>query len=203
MDHIAIDLGGLESQICVRGPDGQVLEEVRQRTARLGSYLKKRPPARVILETCAEAFRVADAALELGHEVRVVPATLVGSLGVGSRGVKTDRRDAQILSEVSTRIDLPSVHIRASCLAPGSLPARPARRSCHPGSRQLVARFLVNFRNFSGQLLASGEGLSLTEAPPHTRRHEPRATPLRATERLLGRSLSWRAFALRLGNEIG
>jgi transposase len=111
MDHIAIDLGGAESQICVRSPDGSILEEVRHRTARLGSYLKKRPPARVILETCAEAFRVADAALELGHEVRVVPATLVGSLGVGSRGVKTDRRDAQILSEVSTRIDLPSVHI--------------------------------------------------------------------------------------------
>jgi transposase len=111
MDHIAIDLGGLESQICVRGPDGQIIEELRHRTGRLGSYLKKRPPARVILETCSEAFRVADAALELGHEVRVVPATLVGSLGVGSRGVKTDRRDAQILSEVSTRIDLPSVHI--------------------------------------------------------------------------------------------
>lgn len=111
MDHIAIDLGGLESQICVRGPDGQIIEELRHRTARLGSYLKKRPPARVILETCSEAFRVADTALELGHEVRVVSATLVGSLGVGSRGVKTDRRDAQILSEVSTRIDLPSVHI--------------------------------------------------------------------------------------------
>jgi transposase len=111
MDHIAIDLGGLESQICVRGPDGQIIEELRHRTARLGSYLKKKPPARVILETCSEAFRVADTALELGHEVRVVSATLVGSLGVGSRGVKTDRRDAQILSEVSTRIDLPSVHI--------------------------------------------------------------------------------------------
>lgn len=111
MDHIAIDLGGAESQICVRGSDGQIIEELRHRTGRLSSYLKKRPPGRVVLETCSEAFRVADTALELGHEVRVVPATLVGSLGVGSRGVKTDRRDAQVLSEVSTRIDLPSVHI--------------------------------------------------------------------------------------------
>ena len=34
-----------------------------------------------------------------------------GSLGVGARRFKTDRRDAQLLSEVSTRIDLPSVHI--------------------------------------------------------------------------------------------
>jgi transposase len=70
-----------------------------------------RAKSRIVVETCSEAFGIADAALELGHEVRVVPATLVRSLGVGSRGQKTDRRDAQILSEVSCRIDLPSVHV--------------------------------------------------------------------------------------------
>jgi transposase len=32
-------------------------------------------------------------------------------LGVGARRTKTDKRDARALSEVSTRIDLPSVHI--------------------------------------------------------------------------------------------
>jgi transposase len=73
--------------------------------------LEKRPPGRVVLETCAEAFSVADEAVEAGHDVRVVPATLVRSLGVGARRLKTDRRDAQILSEVSARIDLVSVHI--------------------------------------------------------------------------------------------
>lgn len=67
--------------------------------------------SRVVLETSAEAFRIADAALACGHQVRVVPATLVKTLGVGSRGVKTDERDARVLSEVSCRIDLPSVHI--------------------------------------------------------------------------------------------
>jgi transposase len=111
MDHIAIDLGGRESQICVRSADGRIVEEVRQPTSRLAAYLKRKQPCRVVLETSAEAFKIADAAAELGHEVRVVPATLVPSLGVGARGIKTDRRDAQILSEVSTRIDLPSVHI--------------------------------------------------------------------------------------------
>jgi transposase len=111
MDHVAIDLGGAESQICVRSADGTVIEEVRWGTRRLQAYLKKRPPSRVILETSTEAFKIADAARELGHDVRVVPATLVPSLGVGARGVKTDRRDAQILSEVSSRIELPSVHI--------------------------------------------------------------------------------------------
>jgi transposase len=65
----------------------------------------------VIVESSSEAFAIADAALEMGHEVRVVPATLVRTLGVGARRVKNDRRDSQVLSEVSCRIDLPSVHI--------------------------------------------------------------------------------------------
>ena len=74
-------------------------------------YLASRPHSRVVLETCSEAFGVADAALAVGHEVRVVPASLVRTLGVGARRLKTDRRDAQVLSEVSCRIDLPSVHV--------------------------------------------------------------------------------------------
>ena len=36
---------------------------------------------------------------------------MVRVLGVGERGIKTDERDARKLSEVSTRIDLPSVHL--------------------------------------------------------------------------------------------
>jgi transposase len=113
MQHLAIDLGGLESQICIREHDGSVLLERKIKTAAIKRFLKDRPKSRVVVETCAESFRVADGALELGHEVRVVPATLVRQLGVGHRGVKTDQRDAQALSEVSTRIDLPSVHIRS------------------------------------------------------------------------------------------
>ncbi len=111
MEHIAIDLGGRESQICVRDGVGKIIEEQRIATQRLGTFLRKRPAGRVVIETCAEALAVADCAVELGHEVRVVPATLVRSLGVGARGVKTDRRDARLLSEVSARIDLPSVHL--------------------------------------------------------------------------------------------
>jgi len=111
MEHLAIDLGGKESQICIRSCDGQIVEERRCRTAALPEYLASRPRSRVVVETCSEAFSIADAALLLGHEVRVVPATLVRSLGVGARRLKTDRRDAQVLSEVSCRIDLPSVHV--------------------------------------------------------------------------------------------
>ena len=113
MQHLAIDLGGQESQICIREADGTVLLERKVKTAAIKRFLKTRPKSRVIVETCSEAFRVADGAIEFGHEVRVVPATLVRQLGVGHRGIKTDRRDAQALSEVSCRIDLPSVHIRS------------------------------------------------------------------------------------------
>jgi transposase len=111
MEHVAIDLGGRESQICVRSSDGSIVEEKRVRTADLALHLAQRSASRVVVETCSEAFAVADAAKQFGHEVRVVPSTLVRSLGVGARRTKTDRRDAQVLSEVSCRIDLPSVHV--------------------------------------------------------------------------------------------
>src|ERR1700731_154323 len=109
MEHLAIDLGGRESQICVRSGDGQIVEERRCRTAALPAYLATRPLSRVVVETCSEAFGIADAALDVGHEVRVVPSTLVRSLGVGARRLKTNRRDARALSEGSCRIALPSV----------------------------------------------------------------------------------------------
>lgn len=111
MQHIAIDLGGRNSQVCIRNAAGQVVEEKRCPTSSLTALLAGRPESRVVVETCAEAFSVADAARAYGHEVRVVPAMLVRSLGVGARRTKTDRRDAQVLSEVSSRIDLPSVHV--------------------------------------------------------------------------------------------
>lgn len=111
MEHVAIDLGGSQSQVCVRSPDGAVVQEKRCRTSELVMYMAQRPPSRVVLETCAESFHFADALQSQGHQVRVVAATLVRSLGVGARGIKSDRRDAQVLSEVSTRIDLKGVHV--------------------------------------------------------------------------------------------
>ena len=111
MEHLAIDLGGRESQICIRSAEGTIVHETRCRTRDLPKFLKTRATSRVVVETCAEAFHVADVALALGHQVRVVPATLVPALGVGSRKTKNDRRDSQLLSEASCRINLPSVHV--------------------------------------------------------------------------------------------
>jgi transposase len=65
----------------------------------------------VVVEACAEGFFVADLAVRHGHERRVVPGSLVRSLGVGERGLKSDKRDARKLSEVSCRVDVPSVHV--------------------------------------------------------------------------------------------
>src|SRR5258708_4257792 len=110
MNHCAIDVGGKKSQICVRDSDGTILEGALEPPA-LGDHLRQLPHCRVILETAAESFRIADQARAAGHEVRVGPATLGRTPGVGARRTKTDKRDARALSEVSTRIDLPSVHI--------------------------------------------------------------------------------------------
>jgi transposase len=111
MDHIGIDLGSKDSQVCIRSADGEIVGEWRWRTDKLVTFLEGRPVARVILETCTEAFRIAALAQRAGHDVRVVAATLVRSLGVGHRGLKNDVRDARVLSEASCRMDLPSVHI--------------------------------------------------------------------------------------------
>lgn len=112
MDHVAIDLGSRESQVCVRAADGEILEERRVGTRSLGKYLAGRPKSRVVVEACAEAFSVADAALAAGHETVVVPASLAPALGVGERGIKNDVRDARNLSETSCRMrKLPQVHV--------------------------------------------------------------------------------------------
>src|SRR5215216_5439742 len=111
MQHVAIDLGSKESQVCVRNADGTIVVEKKHPTRNLGKLMQSWPPSRVVLETSSEAFRIADQAKRAGHDVRVVRSTLSKELGVGDRGVKTDQRDARKLSEVSCRIDLPSVHI--------------------------------------------------------------------------------------------
>lgn len=112
MLHVGIDLGGKESQICIRDGNGQILDEKKHFTRKLPELVKTLAgPCRVVMETCAEAFRIADAVRAAGHEIRVVPTSLVRQIGVGARGIKNDRRDAQALSKASWQTDVPSVHI--------------------------------------------------------------------------------------------
>jgi transposase len=138
VNHLAIDLGGQESQVCVRQPDGTIIEERRHPTRKLDELLRRWGPSRVILETSSEAFRIADAAIAHGHEVRVVPATLAKSLGVGARGVKTDQRDAQALSLASCRLELPSVHLPSAA-------ARELKSMC--GAREALVEMRTKLVN--------------------------------------------------------
>ena len=55
MEHIGIDLGGRESQICIRDVAGCVIAEGRYATVKLGEVLGARPKSRVVMETCAES----------------------------------------------------------------------------------------------------------------------------------------------------
>lgn len=112
MDHLAIDIGGRESQICSRTASGEIKLEKRVLTAQLPALFGQlEAPCRIVFEACAESFWLADAAKSAGHEVRVIATTLVRALGVGSRSTKNDRKDARVMSEASCRIELPSVHI--------------------------------------------------------------------------------------------
>ncbi len=111
MNHIAIDLGGVDSQVCIRNARGALVEERKVKTSKLGTLLRKQPASRVVLETCAEAFGLADDFRAQGHDVRIVPSTLAPALGVGARKTKTDVRDARALSDASCRLELPSVHL--------------------------------------------------------------------------------------------
>jgi transposase len=95
----------------MRSADGTIVLERKERTALLPTVMQTWEPSRVVLETSSEAFRVADAAVAAGHEIRVVPSVLAKQLGVGERSLKTDLRDARKLSEISCRTDLRSVHV--------------------------------------------------------------------------------------------
>ena len=105
-----------------------IVQERKHPTRKLPELFKTWPTSRVVMEASAEAFRIADAALAAGHEVRVVPGKLVRLLGVGDRGVKNDQQDARHLSKASWQTDVPSVHIRRRRRARSSRSA--ARATC-------------------------------------------------------------------------
>ena len=114
MNHIGIDLGSRTSSICVIGGDGMVRQQLVKDTQELERWFATIETSWISLESCAESRLVAIAAIAAGHEVRVVPTKFVRSLGVGQRGIKTDKRDALNLARASSRMaeTLPSIHIK-------------------------------------------------------------------------------------------
>ena len=158
MEHVAIDLGSKQSHFCIRAADGTIRKEGRIETAKLKEWLPMLTPSRIIVETCAESFAVADAAVGAGHEVRVVPATLAPSLGVGEHGVKTDKRDCRQISMASCRVELGSVHIPSKT-------AREWKSLCNFRDAQVETRTkLINTVRgwLRTQILTPGKGTAVT-----------------------------------------
>jgi transposase len=184
MDHVAVDLGSKQSQVCVRGADGGIQREVRVKNSDLGKALEMVGPSRVVLESCSEAFAVADLAIAAKHEVNIVPAGLARSLGVGQRGVKTDKKDARNLSLASCRMEsLPKVH----------LPSQQARelRALLTSRSELVWTRTALTNNVRGwmrtQLLSSPRGTRTDNFPERIRKaalDRPQGLPIHI-ERIL------------------
>jgi transposase len=166
VQHVAIDLGSKESQICIRRPDGTILDERKHPTRKLVELVATWEKSRVVMETSAEAFRIADAAIAAGHQVRVVPATLVRLLGVGERGIKNDHRDAQQLSKASWQTDVPSVHIPSAA-------ARELKSIC--GARDTLVesarRLTNNVRGWMRTQLWRVRACTATTLPDRLRAH--------------------------------
>lgn len=134
MNHVAVDLGSRQSQLCVRSAEGQIQQEAKVANTDLRKVFAALSRSRVVLETSSEAFAVADLALAAGHEVNIVPSGLAHNLGVRQRGVKTGKRDAQNLSMASCRMErLPQVHRP-------SMQARQLRRLLTSRAQLVVAR---------------------------------------------------------------
>lgn len=115
MEHIGIDLGASRSSLCILSSTGEITLETTVETRKLFPFLSKRPSSRVVIESCAESRKVALMARELDHQVTVVPTIFVRTLGIGTRGIKTDKRDARNLALAAFRLgdQLPHVHIRS------------------------------------------------------------------------------------------
>jgi transposase len=73
MDHIGIDVHKTESQICILGAGGDLIERrVRTTPERFADVLGARPRARILLEASTESEWVARCLEQLGHQVIVV-----------------------------------------------------------------------------------------------------------------------------------
>lgn len=90
--------------MCIRTETGEIIAERKVKTPRLPDLLVNQPHRRVVLDALSKSFFIADAALSHGHQVRVVAATLVRSLG-GDRGRQIGQGFGQLAIPVDARVD--------------------------------------------------------------------------------------------------
>ena len=125
MDHIGIDVHKRESQICILGEGGTILEQrIRTEPERFAAVLGARPRARILIEASTDSEWVARCLEALGHEVIVADPNFAPMYATRTRKVKTDRRDARALAEAcllgayrpAHRLSDPQRHVRGRLL---------------------------------------------------------------------------------------
>jgi transposase len=122
MDTIGLDLHKRESQLCILGEDGTVVERrIVTSRERFTAVLGNRASARIILEASTESEWVAQHLERLGHDVIVADPNYAPMYATRVRRVKTDKRDARALAEAlrlgayrtAHRVSAERRHIRA------------------------------------------------------------------------------------------
>lgn len=95
-----LDLGDKKSVLCALDADGEVIEEARVSTSRLGfsHYFKNRPPGVVVMEVGTHSPWVSRHLEELGQEVVVANARRVKLISQNHR--KSDQVDAELLARL-------------------------------------------------------------------------------------------------------
>ena len=100
MEHVGLDLGKTNSQVCTVTDEGEILDRrIQTERSRLMEVFGARPKSKILLEASTESEWVARCLEELGHEVIVGDPNYAPMYAQRSRRVKTDRRDAQALAE--------------------------------------------------------------------------------------------------------
>ncbi len=122
MDHAAIDVHKINSQIEIRTADGEVTEaRIRTEAKRFAEVFGNRPPTQILIEASTESEWVARCLEGLGHEVVVADPNFAAMYGTRNRRVKTDRRDVEAMADAcqsgtyrrAHRTSDPMRHVRA------------------------------------------------------------------------------------------
>jgi hypothetical protein len=184
MEHLAIDLGGKEPQICVRSSDGTILEERRTATASLKKYMAGRPGGGDLHRSVRGSRRGVGVGPR-GAGRAGVPGEVVGS--GGTRSQERPRRRSQ--SERGVVPDgSPSVHN----------PSKEAReRKTTWGMREALVESRTKLVNTVRGWLRAGATRVPTGGVESIARRQPRAQGSRALE-LMGTSPERRFLEERL-----
>jgi len=99
MEYVGIDVHKKHSQICTCTEAGEILHQrIETQRERFAAVFGARPQVRILIEASTESAWVAQCLEARGHEVIVADPNDAPMYAQRSRGVKTDRRDAEALA---------------------------------------------------------------------------------------------------------